>query len=352
MRIGQALDFTEKAIVNGLTVILVGPPGVGKSDGIASVVTERLKRKFLTECCTLLGPEYAMGYPYRLNGVAAHAPYGNVAAALDATEETVWLWDELGGATETFQKSVLRGFRDREFGGRKLPKCVKLIAATNDVTHGAGVLGMVEPMKDRFHTIVTVEPHIDDTVNFALVNDWPSWLIAFLRNSPDCLCDWKPVRSMARGGSTPRGWSFVSDLDKGGFLDADYASEVAAGAVGKPAAVKALAFRDLIGQLPDVDMCLLNPDTSPVPENPSAKWLVSMAIASKLDGTNFGNGVKYMLRLPQMFRAFAIRDAARAEDSRRRDGKLKKGHQSLQSCRDFAAWVVSEDGKSIMSAAA
>jgi hypothetical protein len=101
-----------------------------------------------------------------------------------------------------------------------------------------------------------------------------------------------------------------------------------------------------------VDACLLDPESSPVPENPSAKWLVSMALASKMTAQNFGQAVKYLNRLDTMFRAFAIRDAFRGETAKRKDNLLPKDYKPLSGSRDYTAWVVSPDGKAVMSAAA
>jgi hypothetical protein len=106
-----------------------------------------------------------------------------------------------------------------------------------------------------------------------------------------------------------------------------------------------------MNDLPDVDAVLMDPESAPVPENPSARFLVSMALASKLTASNFGQAVKYLKRMPAMFRAFSIRDAFRAQAIRRKDQSLPKGWAMLESSRDFTAWVVSADGKEIMSAA-
>jgi len=87
-----------------------------------------------------------------------------------------------------------------------------------------------------------------------------------------------------------------------------------------------------------------------VPENPSARFLVTMALAGKMDGNTFGAALKYLKRLPAMFRAFAIRDSLRAESNRRRDGTLPKGWAPIANGRDFTAWTCTEDGKNIVSA--
>jgi hypothetical protein len=228
---------------------------------------------------------------------------------------------------------------------------VRLIALSNDIGHGMTIEGLVEPMKDRFVSIINVEPAVDDTVRYGLANGWPAWELAFLRNDPTALHDCKPLKSMQRSGATPRGWDGVARLDLGGYLDLDVGPELCAGAVGKGHGAAAMAFRGMIGELPDVDGCILDPDNAPVPENPSAKWLVSLALASKMAGGNFGQCVRYLLRLPQMFRGYSIRNAVKAENMRRKDGTLPKGHAPIHASRDFTSWANSEDGQAIMSAA-
>lgn len=126
--------------------------------------------------------------------------------------------------------------------------------------------------------------------------------------------------------------------------------EVIAGAVGKGRASEYLAYRKLIGELPDIDGVLLDPEGSPVPQNPSAQWLVSMALASKMSGGTFGQCVKYLGRLPQMFRAFSIRDAIKAENLRRKDKTLPQGYPAIHSSRDWTPWANTEDAKDILSA--
>jgi hypothetical protein len=106
-----------------------------------------------------------------------------------------------------------------------------------------------------------------------------------------------------------------------------------------------------MNDLPDIDGVLLNPDTAPVPDNPSAQWLVSSTLATRLNAQNFGSVLKYLNRLPQMFRAFTLRDSMRAESVMTAEKRLPKGYRPISSSRDFAAWVCSTDGKEIIGAA-
>lgn len=346
MRISEAMALFERSLPHKRRILFVGPPGVGKTVGKMEAC-KRIGWDYLGICTPLADPAFLLGYPYRDGGKADHAPFGQLAKALEATKPTFLDFDELASATETVCKAALRLFQFGEVGQRRLPDCVVLGASSNDIGHGAGVMGLIEPLKDRFHSIVSIETNVDDTVVFGLANGWPSDLCAFLRNDPSALSDWKPCKSMQSGGSTPRGWADVAQWINLGIDD----PEVITGKVGKSAGTKYLAFRDLIGELPDVDACLLDPMGSPVPENPSARFLVAMALASKLTAGNFGQAVQYLNRLPAMFRAFSIRDAFRAEAARRADKKLPAGWKPLSGSRDFTAWATSDDGKAVMSAA-
>ncbi len=121
--------------------------------------------------------------------------------------------------------------------------------------------------------------------------------------------------------------------------------------MGKGRAAEYLAFRGLINELPDVQAVLLNPEGSPVPKNPSARWLIACALAAKLNGSNFGQVIKYLNRLPQMFRVFSLRDALNAEGMRRVDGRLPVGYHAIHESRDFVEWAQTEDAQAINLAA-
>lgn len=347
MRISETESFFEKCMDHSMQVLLVGGPGVGKTT-MPMTLCQRRGWDYIGICCPLFGPAFFSGYPFKTdNNHADHLPFGPLYRALKAEKPTLFFLDELGGCAEETIKSALRFVQFREVGNHHLPDHVLIAAASNDVGHGAGVMGLLEPMKDRFQTIVNVEAHVDDTVVFGLANGWPTDLLAFLRNDPTSLMDWKPVKSMQSGGATPRGWGDVARWINAG-IDIP---EVICGKVGKAAGSKYLAFRELINELPDVNEVLLNPASAPVPDNPSARWLIATALSAKITAGNFGQALTYLNRITGMFRAYAIRDAFKSEAAKRADKKLPQGWKPLSSSRDFVAWACSEDGKDVMSAA-
>jgi len=351
MRVGEYAEFLADALKLNKQLLVVGPAGIGKTQ-IPEDFCKANDWDCGAMCMPMIDPPFLMGYPFRENGVAGHLPFGILARAMKATKPFLLILDEFGGASTTTLKAGLRLMQFREVCGARLPDCVRVIALSNDVGHGADVQGIIEPMKGRFDAIINVEPHVDDTVRYGLSRNWSPWLLAFLRNSPDSLCDYVPLKSMQVGGSDPRAWEKVNTWDQEGFLDKEIGTELICGRVGKGHGTKALAFRQLVNDLPDIDGVLMDPEGAPIPENPSARFLVSMTLAARMNGGNFGSCVKYLNRLPAMFRAFSIRDAVRAEAAKKREGKLNKDHKPIHASRDYAAWATSKDGTDIVAAGA
>lgn len=349
MRISEYSALLEKAWAHNRKVLAKGAPGVGKTVG-ARTTAARLGMDFIGLCCPLLSPVKVGGYPRppaEEGGDATHCLFDGIAAAFRATRKTVLFWDDLGMASGETLKAVVEMVQFGQIDGRKLPDCVVQAGATNDVGHGADVQGLIEPLKTRWHTIVPIETNVDDVVGYGLAKGWPADLCAYLRNEPNALHDWKPSKSISIDGACPRGWEYVAEWINIGMDD----PEVIGGCVGKGRATQYLAFRGLINELPDVDACIVDPDSAPVPDNPSARFLISTALSSKMTAANLGQCIKYLNRLPAMLRAFSIRDAFQAEKNRRKDNTLPKGWTALSSSRDFTAWAISDDGKAVLSAA-
>lgn len=349
MRIGEFAEFFRKALTKRKRVLDVGPPGIGKTFTRRQVCAE-LGWDYIGICAPLQSPVKIGGYPrppVEEGGDASHALFDGIARAFRAQGPTHLHIDDLGMANGETLKAIVDLVQFGRIDNRLMPECVVVGASSNDVGHGADVQGLIEPLKSRFHSIIKIETHIDDVVTYGLTKGWPSCLLAYLRNDPPALHDWKPSKSMQIDGACPRGWEYVAEWINDGFDD----PEVIGGCVGKGRATAYLAFRALIADLPDVNACLLDPEGSPIPENPSARFLVSMALASKMDAGSFGQAIRYLNRLPQVFRAYAIRDAIKAEAARHKAGSLPKGHKPIHASRDFTAWTCSSDGKDVMSAA-
>lgn len=349
MRHSELEELYAQAWPKGRKILVVGPAGMGKTVGKRNAA-RRLNYDFISLSGPLLSPVKVGGYPIapkEAGGDASHAPFGGIARAFRATKPTILDFDDIGMCGGETSKSVIEFVQFGEIDGRRLPDHVVISGSTNDIGHGADVQGMIEPLKTRWDTIVKLEVNVEDMVSYGLAMNWPTDLCAFLRSCPEAIHDLKPSKSIAIDGACPRGWEHVADWINMGV---DH-PEVICGCVGKGRGTQYLAYRELINELPDPDAIILAPDTAIVPAKPDARYLVGMALSSKMTAQNFGAILKYLNRMPAMFRAASVRDAFKAEANRKHDGTLPKGWVQLCTNRDFMAWVASEDGKVVMSAA-
>jgi len=348
VKINEYRALLERAFKDGFRTLGVGAPGVGKTQA-AMEAAKALGMDFIGLCSALEDPSTIRGYPSRgENGEATHCLFDGIARAFKAKGPTVLFFDDLGMSSESTMRSIMRLIQFGEIDNRKLPDHVVIGAATNDIGHGAGVYGMIEPLKSRFHAIVQVETCIDDVVGYGLAHNWPADMLAYLRNAPEALSDWKPCKSMKVDGACPRGWDYAARWVNSNILD----PEVLAGCVGQGRATQYLAFREMINELPDVDECLLSPESAPIPDNPSAMYLVTMALASKMTAANFGQARKYLGRMKPMFQALGIRDAFKGEEAKRTRKMLPSGYRPLSTSPDFTAWACSPEGKLVTGASA
>lgn len=349
--ISEFRALLEKAIPAGMRVLAVSPPGCGKT-AVTEQVVSALKQRCWPICMPLVGPEYISGYPYRVNGKASHAPFGVLAEALESEQPGTIILDELGGATESTVKAALRFVQFGDIGDKRLPAHVSMVALSNDVTHAAGVMGLFEPMKDRWHTIVHLDYSVEDTVAYGLANDWDVGVLAYINggcasnggNTAIPVFDWKPSRDMRRAGATPRSYDYASQWLKRGVED----KAVIEGCVGPGHATALLAYRALMKDLPSLTDILSDPQNASVPENPSARYLVATTLAAKMDGGTFGQAIQYLKRMPKMFRILSVRDCRRAEVERKKLGITKPDFRPLPTSRDYVAWTLSDDAKELV----
>ncbi|KKL93760.1 hypothetical protein LCGC14_1871490 [marine sediment metagenome] len=315
MKATQLATFLASAIAKRLPVLLVGPPGVGKTD-ISNQAAAQAGAKLLVSHPVVSDPTDAKGLPWvgKDGKSATFLPFGEMKQAIDATELTVWLLDDLGQAQPAVQASYMQLLLSRRINGHVLPDCVTFIAASNRRTDRAGVSGILEPVKSRFVSIITLEPSLDDWCQWAFTNaDIPPELIAFLRFRPELLCKFTPSADLSNC-PLPRTWHNAGKI-LGLQLPAAIEGEALGGAVGEGAAVELAAFLRMYRELPNIDAILLDPDVQPIPSDPAVLYAVVTGLAIKANDQNFGRIARYTERLASgghgEFATLLIRDVMR-----------------------------------------
>lgn len=318
-------------------VLITGAPGVGKSDIVARVAA-LLGYDLVISHPVTEDPTDPKGLPFpSADGLSARfLPFGNMHKILSATRPTIWFLDDLGQGSAAVQAAYMQLLLARRVGEHVLPDCVTFLAATNDRSHNAAVSGILDPVISRFATIVNLVPDIKSWSKWAVENNTPNELIAFLRFRQDLLYVPKKGRDI-ENFPTPRSWGFLGKkmpvIPKGQELR-EYA-----GSVGEAAAHELATFLDVYKEIPTLEEILLNPRGARLPD--TAKPATASAIVSMLAGrttaTNFDTVMIYVNRMidagMREYVGFYIQDATTRDPSLQQTHTFKRESWTGELCK-------------------
>jgi hypothetical protein len=192
-----------------------------------------------------------------------------------------------------------------------------VIAAGNPASERGVHFSMPRPLRNRF-VHLELEPDFEDWTKWAVKAGIRPEIIAFLRFKPSLLHD-ADATSDANAWPTPRSWEMASNVltgfaarQGGGFFagGTEIEAQLLEGTIGEAATIELVAFLRLFRQLPSVQEILLNPDTAPVPDEPSARIAIATALGRVLTDHSITKGMRYLERLQPELRVLAMRDAA------------------------------------------
>ena len=310
MRPKELFELLKVTIKAGLPVLIKGAPGVGKTD-VGKQATEAVGAGLYIFHPAVSDPCDYKGQPAVVKGkdgkmTAEFLPYGDLRALIEVTRPTVAFIDDLGQAPAVVQAAAMQLILGRRVNGHRISDEVVFIAATNRREDRAGVTGILEPVKSRFATIVELEVHVDDWCAWALRNNVPSELIAFIRFRPQLLMTGFATNDIVNH-PCPRTVTFAGKLFSAGLRS----HEALKGAVGDGFASEFLGFVKVWESLPSLDGILLDPIAASVPTEPAAVFAVAVGLARLTTSQNAARVVKYAQRLPEEFGVLCVRDALR-----------------------------------------
>lgn len=321
MKPSIAFDVLRGAIQRRKPVLLTGKPGVGKT----AIITEAARAcdaDIMVSHPVVADPTDFRGLPWPDAAVrqARFLPYGELRRAVEAKQSLVWLLDDLGQAAPSVQAACMQLLLARRIDGCAVSDHVTILAASNRRTDRAGVTGMLEPVKSRFASIIEIEAEIGDWCAWALANDIPTHMVAFLRYRPDLLSAFVPTADFTQSPS-PRTWANAAEVESW-KLPREAESEALAGAVGPGAATEYLAFRAMAASLVTADQIMLDPHNAALPGTPAELYATATALAAKVNAANFERAMVYCGRLHDgakgEYAVLCIRDAIR------RDAKIQQ----------------------------
>jgi len=199
------------------SVMLWGPPGVGKSQGVRQIASEieatTGKEVRVTDVRLLLfNPVDLRGIPTANADKTLAVWLRPQIFQMDASNDVVNILflDEISAAPQSVQAAAYQITLDRTVGEHRLPENCIVLAAGNRVTDKSVAYTMPKALANRLC-------HIEITGNPQSWHEWATEagvhpaVLSFLQAHPDRLMD-ADMQSDSPAFATPRSWEMVSHI--------------------------------------------------------------------------------------------------------------------------------------------
>lgn len=324
------------------SVMLWGPPGIGKSQAVRQIAdrvgSQTGKKTSVTDVRLLLfNPIDLRGIPTANEDKTLAVWLRPQIFQMDPSEEVVnfLFLDEITAAPQSVQAAAYQITLDRVIGEHKLPENCIVIAAGNHVTDRSVSYKMPKALANRLL-------HFEVAQSFA---SWKEWairagihekVIGFLSFRQNCLMQFDPG-SEDIAFATPRSWEMVSSLLGGVDDDPEQIYPMIAGIVGLGAAAEFRTWAQVYRDLPAV-RDIFDGRPAPVPERTDALYALTAAMTSYAkqhshDWQRIAHSIRYAGRMPADFSAMLLKDYLQIEDGYR---------EELMQIPEFAAWLRSK----------
>ena len=347
-KIIEDLSDTYCAVINkGLpvkivpSVMLWGPPGVGKSQAVRQLARDieakTGKKTVVTDVRLLLFN------PIDLRGIPTSNADKTLAIWLkpqifqmDSCDDiiNILFLDEISAAPQSVQAAAYQITLDRVVGEHRLPENCIVIAAGNRVTDRSVAFKMPKALANRLM-------HIDVEGRFSA---WKKWAIesginkkvtGFLTFRQNYLMNFD-AQAEDLAFATPRTWEMVSDLLNNVSDDIDKMYSLISGLVGAGVAVEFRTWSRIYSTLPDIKE-IFDGKMPPVPKTADAVYALISAMteyarAHKDEMARITNSIKYSEMLPPDFSVILLRDYM----------CIEKGYKErLMRIPEFSKWLSS-----------
>ncbi len=309
------------------SVMLFGPPGIGKSDFVrqlaAFIEKETGKKVCITDVRLLLfNPIDLRGIPTANEDKTLAVWLKPKIFQMDESDDVVNILflDELTACPPSVQAAAYQITLDRIIGEHKLPDNCIVIAAGNRMTDKCVTYKMSKALANRLC-------HIEITANFS---SWLKWakeneihhkVIDFLCSRRDFFMGFDPKKDDL-AFPTPRSWEMVSKILKVYDGNEKEAHAMIAGCVGAGVASEFLMFCSVYHNLPSVEDIFDNKNPAVPTETDSLFALVSSMIAyareNKDDLRRIGNAIAYSERFSPDFSVAFMKELLNIEPEYRK----------------------------------
>ena len=299
------------------SVMLWGPPGVGKSQAIRSFAKEieRLtdKKVDVTDVRLLLfSPIDLRGIPTANEDKTLAVWLKPQIFQMDESKDKVNILflDEISAAPPAVQAAAYQITLDRVIGEHKLPDNCIVIAAGNRVTDKSVAYAMPKALANRLLHL-EIESNFDSWNKWAIQKGINEKVLGFLKFRPNYLIETN-LTSSTLAYPTPRTWEMVSNIlnsVNGSFNDI---YPLISGLVSKGVAVEFRTWFNVYKDLPNIEDIFNGKDVA-VPTRTDVLFalITSMVVYAKKhkdDLTKIENSIRYAMKLTPDYSTILLKD--------------------------------------------
>lgn len=325
-------------------VMLWGPPGVGKSQGIRQMA-ERItaatgKKTVITDVRLLLFN------PIDLRGIPTANADKTLAVWLkpkifqmDSSQSiiNILFLDEISAAPQSVQAAAYQITLDRVIGEHRLPDNCIVIAAGNRTTDKSVAFKMPKALANRLLHL-EIEGSFSSWKEWAVKTGIHPMVLGFLSFCRDYLMQFSSGADDL-AFATPRSWEMVSNLLNTIDDNLDKMHPLIAGLIGTGTAIEFRSWQKVFQSLPSIEDIFDGKEVD-VPKQSDALYALISAMTHyaskhKNDFKRIENSIAYASRLPPDFTAALLKDYMYMEEDYKKklltmpafsDWMSQKGH--------------------------
>jgi hypothetical protein len=245
-----------------------------------------------------------------INGIDVCSFIPNEEFGFHTGKPVIIMLDEIGKCGKAVFNACLRLMQERSLGVYDLPEGSKVFATTNLASEGIGDL-LPPHGRNRVCVVKIRKPSADEWIeDYALDNGVAPEVIMTVKEFPMMLASFEDYtdpkdneyindpRMPRPAFVTHRSMEKASNIlkDAKGLPD-DVISHALIGTIGTRATYDMMAMVRLAQDLPDWDSIIKSPDTTKVPDSPSAVCMLVYSAVQRIEKDNVNAWVKYMSRI-------------------------------------------------------
>ena len=298
------------------SVMLWGPPGVGKSQGIkklAEVLSDRCgKTVAVTDVRLLLfNPVDLRGIPTANDDKTLAVWLKPKIFQMDPAPDVINILflDEISAAPQSVQAAAYQITLDRTIGEHKLPENCIVIAAGNRVTDKSVAYNMPKALANRLcHLEIRGDP--DSWHDWAVSQGLHKYVTGYLEYNSVALMRFEPAISDL-AFPTPRSWEMASNILTHVSDDISKVYPLLVGCIGVEAVSALKNWAELYHRLPTVQE-ILSDQNPRIPKEPELQLALRTELVdyarSHPDKKVIDDTIAYACRLPWSFRGKLLHD--------------------------------------------